>query len=62
MEEKGFLKILEEKLKNYEALVYERERKGLLEKKTVKTYLSHSSNFVRWCKGDFMPGERNVNK
>lgn len=62
MEEKDFLTMLEEKLKSYEELVHEKEREGLLEKETLKTYLTHSTNFVRWCKGDFEPGERNRNK
>lgn len=32
---------------------------GYLQHNTVKTYLLHSGNFEKWCKGDFEPGARN---
>lgn len=34
--------------------------KGVIMENTKKTYLLHSYNFVRWCKGDFTPGARNM--
>ena len=43
----------------YEAEVLAAEEKGLLMKNTVRTYLLHSRNFVKWCKGQFEPGGRN---
>ncbi|MFD3271506.1 hypothetical protein ACE3MS_15410 [Paenibacillus dendritiformis] len=27
-----------------------------MEESTKKTYLLHANHFVRWCKGDFIPG------
>jgi len=54
---------LEKKLvllfQKYEEEVKEAEEKGYLMENTVKTYLSHSWNFVKWCKGNFEPGGRN---
>ena len=44
----------------YEKEVLETSKAGLLEKNTVKTYLLHSQNFVRWCHDDFIPGGRNI--
>jgi len=43
---------------------YVQEVKGKLEAGTLKdttanTYLTYSSNFVRWCRNDFVPGDRN---
>jgi len=43
---------------------YEKEVKGALKQaylkeNTAKTYLLHSDNFVKWCKGNFEPGSRN---
>lgn len=61
MSENEFIKKLEEKLKEYENIVYAKRKEGLLKDKTVTTYLTHSNNFVRWCKGDFEPGEKNKN-
>lgn len=43
----------------YEQEVLEAERKGYLKENTVKTYLLHSGNFVKWCNEEFEPGLRN---
>jgi len=43
----------------YEQEVSEAKRKGYLKENTVKTYLLHSGNSVKWCKGEFEPGSRN---
>ena len=43
----------------YETEVLAAEEKGLLMENTVRTYLLHSRNFVKWCKGQFEPGGRN---
>ena len=59
----------QEYIKQMEALyeAYEREvtgkyKVGLLTASTAKTYLVHSENFLKWCRNDFVPGERNKNK
>ncbi|RUS44574.1 hypothetical protein ELR57_22590 [Cohnella sp. AR92] len=49
-----FIKQLELLFEQYEKEVH----KSILEEKTVKTYLLHSNNFVRWCRNDFVPGAR----
>lgn len=56
-------------LQEIDCLLYEYEKeinnafqKGLLAEKTVRTYLLHSSNFVKWCHGEFVPGGRNKKK
>lgn len=46
----------------YEKLVHETASNGYLQQNTVRTYLLHSKNFVRWCNGDFIPGSKNMNK
>lgn len=59
MNDSEFLIELEKRLKDYENIVYTRCKEGLMANNTVKTYLTHSTNFVRWCKGEFDPGEKN---
>ncbi|WBF55490.1 hypothetical protein HXV90_06325 [Lysinibacillus sp. JK80] len=59
LQEQLFLAQLDEKLKEYEKVVLEKEKKALLAPNTKATYLLHASNFVRWCNGEFMPGDRN---
>lgn len=54
-----FIDELEKRLKEYELLIYENKKLGLMKENTVTTYLTHSTNFVRWCKGEFKPGDRN---
>lgn len=29
---------------------------------TVRTYLLHSGNLVKWCRGNFIPGDKNAPK
>lgn len=42
---------------------YEKEvMAGKLEPSAAKTYLRHSSTFVRWCRNDFEPGVRKAGK
>lgn len=56
------IKIIEELeilYKNYEKEVYKAKEDGFLQDNTVKTYLTHTRNFVKWCKGDFEPGAKN---
>ena len=31
---------------------------GRLTEKTARTYLLHSENSLRWCRGEFEPGSR----
>ena len=50
------IKEIERLFQIYETEVQELENKGILANKTAKTYLTHSNNFVRWCKGEFEPG------
>ncbi len=54
-----FISELEKRLKEYEQVVEDKRANGLMTESTVDTYLNHSRNFVRWCKGDFIPGEKN---
>ncbi|MNN81916.1 hypothetical protein D3C81_1987930 [compost metagenome] len=41
-----FIKQLEILFEQYEKEVLEKQREGILEEKTAKTYLLHSNNFV----------------
>lgn len=50
---------IEKLFQQYEQEVLEAERNGYLKGNTVKTYLLHSGNFVKWCKDEFKPGLRN---
>lgn len=52
---------LENLLETYESEVKQAHKKGLLTESTARTYLLHAANFVKWCKGDFIPGGRNRN-
>ena len=51
---------LEKLLEEYEIEVEEKRKAGVLENNTAKTYLRHANTFVRWCKGDFVPGIRKL--
>ena len=42
----------------YEQEVTGLEKDGVIQSNTTKTYLLHSGNFVRWCKGEFEPGAK----
>ncbi|MBD8037071.1 hypothetical protein H9635_09970 [Solibacillus sp. A46] len=59
MSKNEFIKMLDEKINEYEKLIQTTEKDGLLKSNTSKTYLLHSMNFVRWCKGEFIPGDKN---
>lgn len=50
---------LEELYEAYEKEVLEAEQNGHLMANTRRTYLLHSHNFLKWCKGDFEPGGKN---
>ncbi|WP_028592454.1 hypothetical protein [Paenibacillus massiliensis] len=54
-----FIKQLELLYEQYEQEVTEKLKSGTLKGTTAKTYLTHSINFVRWCRDDFVPGDRN---
>ncbi len=51
---------LERLILEYEVEVEHSRMDGKLSDKTANTYLVHSNNFVRWCKGEFIPGGRNM--
>lgn len=52
-----------EKLYNlYENEIEILRERGIIMENTSKTYLLHSYNFVRWCRGEFTPGARNMQK
>lgn len=53
-----FINQLEELYQSYAQEVTQKMKIGLLEEKTTKTYLRHSSTFVRWVRNDFVPGVR----
>ena len=50
---------MERLLKEYENEVEGKRTRGVLTDKTARTYLYHPNNFLRWCKGEFVPGQRN---
>jgi hypothetical protein len=35
-------------------------KRRIIMENTSKTYLLHSYNFVRWCKGEFTPGAKKM--
>ncbi len=51
---------IERLLEEYEVEVENKRKSGVLADKTAKTYLHHANTFVRWCKGDFVPGAKNI--
>lgn len=57
-----FIKQLEDLHQTYEQEITDKKKEGILKESAAKTYIYHSDNFVRWCKNDFVPGPRNVNK
>jgi hypothetical protein len=59
--DKDFINQLKDLYQAYEKEVKESSKEGLLTKSTADTYLLHSGNFIKWCKGDFVPGGRNKN-
>ncbi|GAB4273949.1 hypothetical protein [Thermincola ferriacetica] len=57
---KETIKEMERLLEVYTKTIEKLEKDGLLKPSAAKTYLLHSTNFVRWCKGDFEPGAKNM--
>ena len=53
------IKELDRLIEEYTKEVEQAQRDGHLKDNTVRTYLLHSNNFVKWCKGEFEPGGRN---
>jgi len=53
----NILNEIERLLQEYEIEVEAKRTAGELNYATAKTYLRHANTFVRWCKGDFAPGE-----
>jgi hypothetical protein len=53
-----FIKQLEELHQIYEKEV----RETKLVASTVTTHLYHSGNFVKWCRGEYVPGARKGKK
>jgi len=53
---------LEKLLDLYEREVEERKKDGCLKPSTVDTYLTHTRHFIRWCKGEFIPGGKKLQK
>lgn len=58
--DKKLINKIENLLEKYEIEVEEKRQNGILKDKTAATYLRHAKTFVRWCKDDFVPGERNM--
>ena len=54
-----FMKQLDGLYDEYCKEVEDAKKEGALKDSTVRTYLLHSGNFVKWCKGNFEPGGRN---
>ena len=46
----------------YENEIELARKNGNLMDNTVRTYLLHSGNFVKWCHGEFIPGGKNEAK
>ena len=56
------LREMEKLLDQYIKEVEEAKKSGALTESTARTYLLHTSNFVKWCNGNFVPGGRNQNR
>lgn len=56
--DRNIINEIERLLEEYEIEVEAKRKAGILEDSTTRTYLRHANTFVRWCKGDFVPGER----
>ncbi|MFF5994787.1 hypothetical protein AAGS61_08490 [Lysinibacillus sp. KU-BSD001] len=62
MENKEFIAKLNEKMDEYQKLIQLKEKEGILKPSASRTYSYHSNNFLRWCRGEFIPGEKNQDK
>lgn len=47
---------IEKLFQEYENEVASAQENGYLKPNTTRTYLLHSGNFVKWCRGEFEPG------
>lgn len=54
------MKEIENLFEQYEKEVSLAKKEGFLMENTVRTYLLHSGNFVKWCRGEFTPGGKNM--
>ena len=57
---KESLNEIENLFEEYEKEVNEAKKDGYLKVSTARTYLLHSNNFVKWCRGEFTPGGRHM--
>lgn len=57
--DKETLEKMDKLLNDYIGEVEAAEQEGLLSTSTARTYISHSAEFVKWCKGEFEPGSKN---
>jgi len=53
------IKELESLYEKYSEQVQKACDDKLITPKTSHTYQYHANNFVRWCKGEFKPGDKN---
>lgn len=60
--DKIILAKIQEVYDRYEKEVEDAEKQGYLKPNTTRTYLLHSGNFVKWCKGEFDPGCKNKSR
>ena len=58
--DKNIITEIERLLEKYEIEIEKKQKAGILLHNTAKTYLLHSTNFVRWCKDEFVPGGRKL--
>jgi hypothetical protein len=58
--DKGTIAEMEKLLEEYDIEVETKRKKGFLKNQTARTYLAHAENFVKWCKGEFIPGIRKL--
>ena len=56
------MKEMDRLLGEYTKTIEKLEKDGYLKPSAAKTYLLHSTNFVRWCRDDFEPGAKNMRK
>ncbi len=51
---------MERLFEEYKHEIEVRRKDGSLKQYTVRTYPSHAWEFIRWCKGEFIPGVRKL--
>lgn len=57
---KDIMSEIEKLFDDYQEEVNSLKEKGIIMDNTATTYLLHSYNFVRWCKGEFTPGSKKI--